>query len=146
MLSAKTHQKHPKLSVVFILIKYCHLFPHYLIKGTIFGKTQVNIKCEFQFFIQFSSETFFILRRIERDIILNVHSFQLKYPLFFSNFNKICFFSTDFRKYPNVEFHENSSIGSRVVQCGQKNRLTDRHNEANSLCWFYQLSNTTIWW
>ena len=58
--------------------------------------------------------------------------FQLRYPLFFSNFNKICFFSTYFRKYSNVEFNENSSRGSRVVECGQTDRLTDRHNEANS--------------
>ena len=24
----------------------CHIFPHYLINGTIFGKTLLNIKCE----------------------------------------------------------------------------------------------------
>jgi len=53
----------------------------------------LNIKCEFQFFIQFLSETFPILRGTERDIILNVQyiGFQLKYPLFLSDFNQICF-------------------------------------------------------
>ena len=52
---------------------YCHLwsgrlyniFPHHVINGMIFGKKKV---C-FDFSLQFSTETFFILRINERDII-----------------------------------------------------------------------------
>jgi protein-tyrosine phosphatase len=35
-----------------------------------------------------------------------------------------------FKKFSNVEFHENPSSGSRVVPCRWTDR-TDRHDEAN---------------
>jgi len=41
---------------------------------------------------------------------------------------KLEFYTQIFEKYSNIKFHENPSIGSRVVPCGQ----TDRHDEANS--------------
>jgi hypothetical protein len=50
-----------------------HIFPHYLINGTILGKKLLNIKCVFWFSLKHLSETFLILRRIEQDIIINVH-------------------------------------------------------------------------
>jgi len=37
-----------------------------------------------------------------------------------------------FEKYSNNKFHENPSIGRRVVPCGQ----TDRHEEAVTFCKF----------
>jgi hypothetical protein len=37
-----------------------------------------------------------------------------------------------FEKFSNVEFHENPLSGSRVVPCGQTDRRTDEHDEANS--------------
>jgi hypothetical protein len=60
---------------------YCHLwpvphysiFPHYLINNTIFGKTLLNMKYVFWFSLQLLSETFLIQRRMQRDIIINVH-------------------------------------------------------------------------
>ena len=60
---------------------YCHLsplrlyriFPRYLINGMIFGKKVPNTKCVFWFSLQLLSETFHILRRIQRDIVINVH-------------------------------------------------------------------------
>jgi hypothetical protein len=36
-----------------------------------------------------------------------------------------------FEKYSDIKFHENPSIGSRVVPCGRSDRGTDRHGEAN---------------
>jgi len=57
---------------------YCHLCPttlyklftHYLINGTIFEKkTPLNIKCVHIFYLRRFSKTFFILRKIERDMI-----------------------------------------------------------------------------
>jgi len=44
-----------------------HIFPHYLINDTIFEKKLLNTKCVFWFSVQLLSETFFILRRNERD-------------------------------------------------------------------------------
>jgi len=61
--------------------------------------------------------TFLILRRTERDIIKNVTGLHVKYPLFLTDFNGTCMFSTDFlktkKKYQHIEFHENLSSGSR---------------------------------
>ena len=37
-----------------------------------------------------------------------------------------------FNKYLYIKFHENPSIGSRIVPCGQTTRRTDRLAEANS--------------
>ena len=52
-----------------------HISPHYLINGTIFGgkKKLLNTKCVFWFSVQLLSETFVILRRIQRDVIKNVY-------------------------------------------------------------------------
>jgi hypothetical protein len=64
-----------------------HISPRYLINSVIFGKKLLNMKCVCSFSVQLMSETFAILRRIQRDII-NVLSFHVKYPLFLSDFNE----------------------------------------------------------
>ena len=47
-----------------------HIFRHYVINGTIFGKKVTEHKmC---FFLQLLFETFFILRKIHGDIVINV--------------------------------------------------------------------------
>ena len=56
-----------------------HIFPHYLINGTIFGKMLLNIKL-FWFFLQFLSEKFLILRRIQPDIIIRVQRSACRAP------------------------------------------------------------------
>jgi hypothetical protein len=65
-----------------------HIFPHYLINGTIFGKMLLNIKCVFWFSLQLLSETFLIIRIIQPDIIINVHRSSCKVPLLLSDFNR----------------------------------------------------------
>jgi hypothetical protein len=75
-------------------------------------QTLLNIKYVFWFYPQLSSETFLILRRSERDIIINVINSN---PLFLSDFNETCIFSTGFsKKNSNIKFHENPSSGSQV--------------------------------
>jgi hypothetical protein len=54
-------------------VRLYHIFQHHLIKVTIFGKTLLHIKCVFWFSLELLSETFLILRRIEWDIMINVH-------------------------------------------------------------------------
>jgi hypothetical protein len=76
----------------------CHIFLHYFIKGTIFEKMVLNMKCAFWFSLQVLPEKFLIPRRIQRDTALNVHSHHAKYLLFVSYFNETRIFSTDFRK------------------------------------------------
>ena len=61
-------------------VLYCHqwparmynIFPHYFIKGTIFGKIIEHKMCVL-IFSTILSETFLIVRRIERDVIQNVY-------------------------------------------------------------------------
>jgi len=56
-------------------------FPHYLINGRILVKRVLDIKYVFSFPPRLSSETFLILRRTERDIIVNVHWSSCKVPV-----------------------------------------------------------------
>jgi len=94
------------------------IFPNYLINGTIFGKKLLNRKCVFWFSRQLLSETFLILRRTEWDVIKMYIRVLVKYTSFVFEFNETLIFSSDFRKYSNIKFHENLFIGSRVVPCG----------------------------
>jgi hypothetical protein len=57
-----------------------YIFPQYLINVTIFGKTLLDIKRVFWFSLKLLSETFLILRRTERDILINVHKHSCKIP------------------------------------------------------------------
>jgi hypothetical protein len=106
---------------------YCHLwsvrlyniFLHYLKNDTIFGRKLLNTKCVFLFSLQFLSETFFILRRNERDIIKNVYwssckvsaiIVRLKYGLnFLDRFSKNTQISNFMKIRPvgNELFHAN---------------------------------------
>jgi hypothetical protein len=107
-------------------VLYCHLWPvwlyhiflHYLINGTIFGKPLLNIKCVFWFSLHLLSETFLILRRIQRDITINVHRSSCRVPLL-SDFNETWIFWTDFRKILISNFLKIRPSGSLVVPCGR---------------------------
>jgi hypothetical protein len=63
-----------------------HIFRHYLINGTILAKYVLNIKCVFWFSLQLLSKTFLILRRIRRDIVINVKSYSCKVPVILVGF------------------------------------------------------------
>jgi len=52
-----------------------HILSYYRINGMIFRKALVNIKSVFWFSLQLLSETFLILRRIHRDIVIHIHVF-----------------------------------------------------------------------
>jgi hypothetical protein len=72
-----------------------HGFPHYLRNSTIFRKKLLTIISVLIFSTPLS-HIFHILRRIQWDAIINIHTFV--YLLFLSNFNKTWIFSTDFQK------------------------------------------------
>ena len=91
-----------------------HIFPHYFIKGTIFGRF-LNIKRVFCFYLQRLSKTLPILRVIQGDII-NI-CLCVKYQLFLTDFYKTWIFRQIFRKL--LKFRQNPSSGSRVVPCGR---------------------------
>ena len=71
-----------------------HTFRHYLIHGTIFRKTLLNIICV----LIFSTTFIWILRIIQRDTVINVKSLHVNYPLSLLNINKNWILSTDLRK------------------------------------------------
>ena len=52
------------------------------------------------------------------------------YPFSCKSLIKLDFFDM-FRKILNNKFHENSSIGSRVVPCRQTDEWPDKHDEVN---------------
>jgi hypothetical protein len=55
--------------------------------------------------------------------------FHVKYPLFLSAFNENYIFSTDFRKYTNIKFHEIPPSWIRCIACGRIDEQTDRETE-----------------
>jgi len=63
---------------------------------------------------------------------------NVKYPLFFLDFKETRIFCIDIRKkLSGIKFHENPSIGTRVVPCGRTDRET--HNKVTSyLSLFYE--------
>jgi len=70
-----------------IVIQRYNIFPHYLIKGTIFERTVIEYEM-YRFSVHLFSETFLVLRRTARDIIRNGYCFHVKCLLFLSDFNE----------------------------------------------------------
>jgi hypothetical protein len=73
--------QHAKRMRHLLPVRLYHIFPHYLINGTIFVKNLLNTKCVFWFSLQLLSETFLIPRRTQRDIIINVHRSWCRVPV-----------------------------------------------------------------
>jgi hypothetical protein len=106
---------------------FYYIFPHYLINGTIFVKTLLNTKRGFRVSLQLSSETFFILRRTERDMTKKCVLVFMSSTLYSGSIlMKVEFSRQIVEKYSNIHFHENPSSGSRVFPCGRTDRQTWR--------------------
>jgi hypothetical protein len=65
--------------------RLCHIFPRYVINGTIFGKTVTEYKMHILIFSATSFQNTLILRRNERDII-GVHRCLCKVPVVLASF------------------------------------------------------------
>jgi hypothetical protein len=76
--------------------------------------------------LQILFETFLILRRIQRDIVIDVETSSRKAPLLLSDFNETWIFSTYLKK--KLEYQ----VSSKSVQWEQTEGQTDRHDEAHS--------------
>ena len=110
------------------------IFFHIISQTALFSKTKLlNIICVFWFSLQLLSETFLILRRIWRDIILHIRWSSCTVPLLLSEFNEKLIFSITFEKYSNIKFHENPSSGSRLVPWGRTERQTERQTDRTKL-------------
>ena len=102
-----------------------HILPYYLINDTIFGKMSSNTKCVIWFSLQLLSVTFLILRRTERDIIINVHWSPCTVPVILISFNETWIFSTDFRKQIQVcNFMKIRPVGAELFQADGRTNIT----------------------
>ena len=91
-----------------------------------------NRNVEREFSLQHLSEMFTVLTTIQTDII-TLHvlygALRLKYRYFCQVLINLVFSRQIFKKLCDIGFHENPLSGSRVVPCGQTDRLTDRHED-----------------
>jgi hypothetical protein len=109
-------------------------FPLYLINGTIFGGwgELLNIKRVFRVSLQFLSEIFFILRRMERDMIETfVTGLHVKYSnVILVRFEWNLNFLDRFKK--NTEISNSMKILLVTTELFHTDRRTDGHDEVNS--------------
>jgi hypothetical protein len=116
-------------------LQYCHLRPlwlhqiflHFLTDGAILEKKKfLDMKCVFWIFVQLLPKIFLILRRIRRNIVINVKTSLCKVPVILVRFYlNLTFLDRFFEKI--IRFNENPFRGSRGVLFGR----TDGHDEAN---------------
>jgi hypothetical protein len=62
----------------------------------IFRKKLLDVKFVFWFCLQLLFGTFFILRRIQRDVVVKVKKSSRKVPIILTDFNETWIFFTDF--------------------------------------------------
>ena len=107
--------------------RFYGIFPHYVIfEKEVYLNTK--IVC-FPFFVQFLPETFLILRRIQRDITVNIHTSSCKVPVILFRFWLNLIFSIDFRKYQmsweSFQWESRCSMRTDKQSEGQADSQTD---------------------
>jgi hypothetical protein len=114
--------------VVVCGLSGCTVFIHIISKTTRFSKKRIlNTKCVFWMSLQILSETFLVLRKLERGMIKKKYNaLHVKCPLFLSDFNEIWVFSTEFRKMLKYQISWKSVQWEPSCSGGQKGRQTDR--------------------
>jgi hypothetical protein len=121
-------------SVTSLAVPY--FFPRRLINDTTFGQKLLNTICVFWFSLQHLSETFLLLRRIQLNIITNVHMFSCKTSVVLADFNETWILSTDFLK-----IHKYLRLWQSVLRetsCSMwTERQRDWHDEANNLFFYF---------
>jgi hypothetical protein len=121
----------------------------------------LNSKSVFWYYLQLLSETFFIIRRIQLDMIKMYIGLPVKYRYSCHFLMKLEISQQTFEKYSNIKFHENPSSGSPVVPCGRTDttRLTValailrtclKNNETMWMCFSvqcfrYPIENCLVW-
>jgi hypothetical protein len=115
------------------------IFPNYLIKGTIFGKRFLKMKCAFE-----SLLIWIFLNKIKNSARYdqNIYCSACTVPSILVRFNKTWIFWTDFRKILKMKFHVNSFSGVRLVLYGRTDGRTDGNDEVNSWSQFWEERNT----
>ena len=108
----------PRSTVFFHIILF--------INGTIFKKKKSYwAQNVFLFSVQNLSETFFILRLIERHMTKMYIGLYVKYRLLLSDFNETWIFSTDFRKNPQISnFMKIRPVGAEIFHAEGRTDMT----------------------
>jgi len=102
----------------------------------IFWTALLNTMYVFWFSLQNLFQKFVILRKIERDVTVNVHRVFKRSALYSSQILiKPEFSRTLFESFSNIKFYENPSNERRVVPCGREDRQTVRHDESITSFW-----------
>jgi hypothetical protein len=116
----------------FLISRHDHIFRHYLINGTVFGKN-LNVKCVFWFSLQFVFETFPILRRNQRDVI-NVETSSCKVYAIFIEFSSNLSFLERFSKKSQIwNFIDTRPVGAKLFHADRRmDGRTDGHDKASS--------------
>ena len=89
------------------------IFLHIISQRSRFSKHILSTKCVFWFSLQLLSETFLVLRRIGRDIIINVYWCSVQYRYCCQHLMELLISQQVFEKCSNIRYHENPSSGSR---------------------------------
>jgi hypothetical protein len=110
-------------------VRLYHIFQHYLINDSIFGKVLLNTTCALIFSTTLS-ENFLILKGIQRYTTINVHrsscNVHSRYSYHISM--KLEFSQQIFEKFSNIKFYKKSvQWGTK----GQRDGPTDRHDTRN---------------
>jgi hypothetical protein len=126
-LACKAHAPYCPLWPVWLY----HIYSFYLINGTIFRKKLWNRKCMFWFSLRILSETFLILRRIQRDIIINIHRSSCKVLIilvrFWWNFNFLNRFSKNRQTWNLMKIRP---VGTKLFHAERRaDRQTHIHDE-----------------
>jgi hypothetical protein len=96
--ACSTHSAWALFYLLLRPVRPYHNFPRYLINDTFCGQMLLNIKCMLEFSLHIWSETFYILRRIQRDIVTNVRKSSCKVSVILFRFKWNSNFSTNVRK------------------------------------------------
>ena len=110
-------------SMACLAVPYFCTFSHKTTRSS--EKRSVTQNAYLNFFLQIWPVTFLILRRIWRDITINVRRSSCKVPVILVRFWLSLKFLESFELCTDINFHENQSNGSRVVPCRRTNRRTD---------------------
>jgi hypothetical protein len=97
------------------------------------GKKVYWIQNVFWFYLQLWCETFFILKRFGRDVIINLRRSSCNISRYsWQTLIKFEFPPQIFENYWNIKFHENLSSGNGIVSRVRRDGQTNKDDEANS--------------
>jgi hypothetical protein len=101
-------------------------------------KNVLKMKYLLWFSLQSLSEIFLILRRIRRDVIINVHVASCKVPLFLWDCNEIWILQTDLRKILKCQFWRKSirceqSCSTKINRTAMTKLMVAFRNLANAI-------------